>query len=118
MIQVKISKDINENDSKMFWGYSARQIGFSILAAGIAIIINYVFNFIPQDIRGFLTMFIDAPLILCGWVKIQGLRFEKWAILFFKSILVNKKRVFVNENLFHYIPTDKKEMKKRKFKKE
>lgn len=111
MIQVKISKDINEHDSKMFWGFSARQIAFTALAIIIGLIINFVFKFIHQDIRGFLTMFAAIPLIGCGWIEIQGLRFEKWLFLFLKGNLVNKKRVFVNENLVYYIPANKKKRK-------
>lgn len=111
MIQVKISKDINKYESKTFWGFSPRQLGFTILAIIIALIINFVLIFIPEDLRGFLTMAVAIPCIGCGWINIQGMKFEKYVYLFLKSNFSNKKRLFINENLYDYIPANKKKRK-------
>ena len=114
MIQVKISQDINKYESKTFWGFSPRQLGFTVLAVAIGLVINFGFTFIQEDIRGLITMAIAVPCIGCGWIKLQGMHFEKYMILFFKSNFGNNKRVFINENLIHYIESDKKIKNKQK----
>ena len=118
MIQVKISQDINKYESKTFWGFSPRQLGFTVLAVAFGLIINFGLSFIQQDIRGFITMAIAVPCVGCGWIKLQGMHFEKYMVLFFKSNFENNKRVFMNENLIHYIELDKraKTNKKRRIK--
>lgn len=108
MIQVKISNDINKYQSKVFWGYSPRQILSTSAAIGTGLLINFGLKFLPQDLRGFLTMLFAVPFILIGWIKVQGMNFEKYAVVFFRNNFVNRKRIFMNENLKHYIPVDKK----------
>lgn len=104
MIQVKISQDINKYQSRTFWGFSPRQVLCSVIAVALGLLINFKMTFIPQDIRGFLVMFVAAPLMGCGWIKIQGMTLEKYAMVFIRSNLSNKERLFVNESIKDYLP--------------
>ena len=63
-------------------------------------------------------MFVAAPLIGCGWIKIQGMTLEKYAMVFIKSNLINKERLFVNESIKDYLPeANKKKRAKGKYSK-
>lgn len=118
IIQVKISKDIQQYKSKIFWGFSPRQVISIVIAIVIGLLINFGGKFLPQDLRGFLTMAISVPFLLVGWIKVQGLPFEKYAAIFFRNNFVNRKRVFMNENLYHYIhEANKKKKSKGKYSK-
>ena len=118
MIQVKISQDINKYQNRTLWGFSPRQVLCSAVAVGLGLLINFKMTFIPQDIRGFLVMFVAVPLIGCGWVKIQGMTLEKYAMVFMKSNLINKERLFVNESIKDYLPeANKKKRAKGKYSK-
>ena len=113
MIQVKISQDINKYQNRTLWGFSPRQVLYSVAAVGLGLLINFKLTFIPQDIRGFLVMFEAAPLVGCGWIKIQGMTLEKYAMVFIKSNLINKERLFVNENLKDCLPETNKRKKEK-----
>ena len=57
MIQVKISQDINKYESKTFWGFSPRQLGFTVLAIAFGLIINFglsLYNKILEDLLRWL----------------------------------------------------------------
>ena len=116
MIQVKISKDIQKYQNKTLWGFSPRQVICSIIAVAIGLLINFKMTFIPHDLRGFLIMFIGAPLIGCGFVRVQGMTLEKYIRVFIKTNLVNKERLFMNESIYDYL--DKKPNKRKRGKHE
>jgi hypothetical protein len=42
-------------------------------------------------------MFVAAPLLACGWIKIQGLPFEKHMLILLKYSFSQKERVYENE---------------------
>ena len=106
LITVKISKDISKQKSKMFWGLTARQMLFTGIAIGFSILVNCVLK-INSDIKPFITIVLSIPFILCGWVNINGLPFEKYALLWLRNNSTNKERVFINESLGDYIKNDK-----------
>ncbi len=97
MIQKKMSGDITKIESKIFLGFTPRQVIYSVVAFVIAMIINKVFGFISFEVRGFIIMIAAMPLLACGWIKIQGLPFEKHMIILIKYSLSQKERVYENE---------------------
>lgn len=114
MITVKISKDIQKQKSKMFWGLTARQILFTGIAITFSILVNCVL-IINSDIKPFITVALSVPFILCGWININGLPFEKYAAIWFKNNSTNKERVFMNESIKDYLnePISKRILSKR-----
>jgi hypothetical protein len=49
------------------------------------------------ELRGYIIMFAAAPLLACGWIKIQGLPFEKHMLILLKYSFSQKERVYENE---------------------
>ena len=102
MVNVKISKDINAQKSKMFWGFTGRQILFTAIAIVFSLLINCVLDF-SKEIRPFLTVLLAIPFLCCGWININGLPFEKFAAIWIRNNTTNKERLFINESLGDYI---------------
>ena len=97
MIQKKMSGDITKIEPKIFLGFTPRQVIYSVVAFALALLINAIFDFISFEIRGYIIMFVAAPLLACGWVKIQGLPFEKHMLILLKYSFSQKERVYENE---------------------
>ena len=98
MIQKKMSGDITKMESKILFGYTPRQVVCSIVALAVALLINKIFGFIEFETRGFLIMLTAAPFLACGWIKIQGLPFEKHMWILIKYSFSQRERVYESED--------------------
>lgn len=97
MIQKKMSGDITKIEPKIFLGYTPRQVIFSVVAFTMALVTNVLFKSIDMNTRGFIIMLVMAPFLACGWIKIQGLPFEKHMWILFKYSFSQRERVYENE---------------------
>ena len=104
-----MSKDIKKQKSKMLWGLTGRQMIFTALAILIAIIINCFMDNLNDTVKAVLVISTSIPFLSCGWININGLTFEKFAIVWVRHNFTNKERVFINESgLDHIKPVKKK----------
>ena len=97
MIQKKMSGDITKMESKVFFGFTPRQVAYSVIAFVSALLINKIFGFIDFKTRGFIMMTVALPLLGCGFVKFNGLPFEKHLKILIKYSLSPKERVWESE---------------------
>ena len=109
MITIKMSKDIKKQKSKLFWGLTARQLLFTVLAVLIAIVVNCILD-LNDTVKAVLVISTSIPFLLCGWISINGLTFEKFAVIWLRNNFTSKERVFINESgLDHIKPIKRKE---------
>ena len=97
MIQKKMSGDITKMESKVFFGFTPRQVTYSVIAFVSALLINKIFGFIDFKTRGFIMMTVALPLLGCGFVKFNGLPFEKHLKILIEYNLSPKERVWESE---------------------
>ena len=97
MIPKKMSGDITKIESKILFGFTPRQVVWSVIAFILALLINKIFGFIEFETRGFIIMLVAAPFLACGWIKIQGLPFEKHMWILFRYSFSQRERVYENE---------------------
>ena len=97
MIQKKMSGDITKMESKILFGFTPRQVVYSVIAFAVAMLINKIFGFINFETRGFIIMLTATPFLACGWIKIQGLPFEKHMWILFKYSFSQRERVYESE---------------------
>ena len=97
MIPKKMSGDITKIESKILFGFTPRQVVWSVIAFILALLINKIFGFIEFETRGFIIMLVAAPFLACGWIKIQGLPFEKHMWILFKYSFSQRERVYESE---------------------
>ena len=97
MIQKKMSGDITKMESKVFFGFTPRQVVYSAIAFVAVLLVNKIFGFVNFEKRMPIMTIAAAPFIACGWIKLQGLPFEKHMWILIKYNLSKKERVWENE---------------------
>ncbi len=127
MIEIKIPKEIRSYKETIFAGLTLRQI----ICFAITLAINvpmYIFikSHIGEEAASWIVMLTAAPLFLIGFIKYNGLPFEKFALIILNfKLFIPQKRKFMIENIFTEIKAEQdkvlcanikksKERKKRK----
>ena len=99
-IEIEIPKDISKYEAKIIGPFTLRQAICTVPAIGIAVLaFTTLIKYIPKDICIFITIILVAPLLLCGYIKVYGMPFEKFAKMVFISIVLaptNRKYKTVN----------------------
>jgi hypothetical protein len=73
---------------------------------------------IAQDVKLFIAIFLALPFLLCGFIKLYNIPFEKFVkIVFVSNFLAPKHRLYKTKNNFEFIntpevPVDKKKQAK------
>lgn len=102
MIAVRIPEEIRKYKEKIMFGLNARQLICTILALAICVPL-YFFGrkYITDDTLSWLIILIASPLLSVGYLKLNGMPMEKFAIAFAKfNILYPMKRKYKSKNAF------------------
>lgn len=102
MIAVRIPEEIRKYKEKIAFGLTARQLICTILTLFICVPLYMLGRkYIPDDILAWLIIGIAVPLEALGFIKINGMPMEKYAIAAFKfEVLYPRKRKFKTENVW------------------
>ena len=108
MIQIEMSKDINDFSPKIISIFDKRQLVCVGLASayGLPIVVNLT----SVDIYTRLTIAIVLmfPVLMCGWVRLYGMYLEKFAWHIFRTRVIGKTtRAYITENTFGYLDETK-----------
>lgn len=128
-VSVSIPKEITEYEEKIMFGMSFRKIICFSIAIALGIGTYFICTFwlkISMDISSYLIIMQAMPLMAIGFVKKDGMNFEKYFFLFLRHKLGNNKLhyepqliinsiVNVNERNETYDKLSKKNFCKRKF---
>lgn len=78
-MEIKLNKDLQKMESKMFFGLTGRQLLFSAVGAAVGAGLYYVLykKGVSSDIAAFACLGIVAPFGALGFYKYHGLTFEK-----------------------------------------
>ena len=89
-IEMEIPKDISKYEAKIIGPFTLRQAVCTVPAVGIAVLaFTTLIKYIPKDVCIFMTIILVAPLLLCGYIKVYGMPFEKFAKMVFTSIAIS-----------------------------
>lgn len=86
MIEIRIPKEITEYKEKFLFGLTVRQ--FISVAAALAVCVPlYIFSkdYIGDDGAGWLVLLIAAPIFGFGFVKFNGMTFEKLLMVIYRQ---------------------------------
>lgn len=90
-MEIKINKEINDYTDQIAWGLSVRQALFSGLAVVVA---GAIFFALSAKLGEFLTVlvivFTAGPVALLGFVRYNGMYFEKLVVCIFRSFQISK----------------------------
>lgn len=84
---IKIPKEIRDYKEKLILGLTARQLIASALAIGVCVPL-YLFGvkFLGDELTSWLVILIALPLMAIGFIKKNGMPFEKYA----KAVLLHQ----------------------------
>lgn len=107
-MEVKINREIREYTESVFFGLSLRQSIFSALACGIAVGVYLLLQpVLGTETASWVCILAAFPFALVGFVKYNGMPCEKLVAAWFRSeILMPKKLVFRNTNLYYAMLKD------------
>ena len=94
MLQVKMPMDFTKYRERFIAGLSLKQLGWSVLGAGLGtgiyLLSNKVLN-VSDEITNYLTILAVLPCFGMGFVNIDGLNFMQWAMIHLKSTFIDQK---------------------------
>lgn len=102
MIAVRIPEEIRKYKEKIAFGLTARQL-VCTAAALIICVPLYWFgrHVIPTNVLSWIVILIALPLEAVGFVKINGMPFEKFAVALLEfEFLFPRKRLYRTENVW------------------
>lgn len=121
-IEVRIPKEIKEYKEKIIFGLSLRQL-ISVSIAGIVCLSTYFLTkpFLGSNLASDIIIIEAMPIFAFGFIKVRGLNFEEYAVIFLKHKLGRNKRTYENKLSIEYIKNENiensKEVKKVEFNK-
>lgn len=116
-MEVKINREIREYTESMFFGLSLRQFIFSALACIVAVCAYFLLRpHLGTETVSWVCILVAVPFAIVGFVKYNGMTAEKFIWAYIKSeILIPKRLVFRNTNLYwQMIEQGKKDKGKKK----
>lgn len=116
-MEVKINREIREYTESMFFGLSLRQFIFSVLACIVAVCAYFLLRpHLGTETVSWVCILVAVPFAVVGFVKYNGMTAEKFIWAYIKSeILIPKRLVFRNTNLYwQMIEQGKKDKGKKK----
>ncbi len=102
MIEIKIPKEIRDYKEVIFAGLNLRQI----ISLTIAFAVNvplyiYTKKYLGDELASWLVMFTGVPVFLIGFIKFDGMPFEKYFQIMLRfNFLVPRKRRYKVENIY------------------
>lgn len=105
MIEVKIPKEIRNFKSKVLFNLTLRQILSLLIGVGISIP-TYIFGkkIIGEELASWFVMLISAPCFLIGFIKKNGMNYEKYFYIMLKfNFLTPRIRKYKVENIIIYL---------------
>ena len=101
-MEIKINREIREYKENMFFGLSLRQLLFSILAAGMAVLLFFCFrDLLGTEGVSWLCIAGAAPFALLGFFRFNGMNFEQFLAAYIRcEFMVPTKLVYRSENLY------------------
>lgn len=107
-IEIKINKEVRDYQESILFGLSFRQLVFSALAVGVALLLYFgLRNFVGSGEIGWICIVAAFPFALGGFFRYNGMTFEQFIVAFITSELL-WPRALQNkpENLFAKILAD------------
>lgn len=93
MIKADIPQDVTEYKEQFFFGLTVRQFICGIAMIALAVLTFLIGkNFIPTDILMYIVIIEVAPLAAVGFMKYNGMPFEKFASTLFEFYAGKQRR--------------------------
>ena len=101
-MEIKIPKEIRDYQESIYFGLSARQFIFSIIAIITTVAIYFSLRTsLGAETVSWLCLLCAAPCAAMGFFRYNGMPFERFICIWFRSQLLMPKRLFFrSENIY------------------
>lgn len=105
MFAVRIPNEIRAYKEKLAFGLTLRQLIATIMAFGICVpLYMYGRKFLSDDTASWLVIITGVPIAGIGFVKINGMPFEKFILAILKTmVILPQRRIFKSVNFFEEV---------------
>ena len=102
-MEVKINKEIRDYTEKIYFGLTLRQLIFSLLACGVAVIIYFLLkDKFTIGTLSWLCILGAFPFAALGFITYNGMNAEEFIMAFIKSKLLSSKKLVFKPTNFYY----------------
>lgn len=107
-MEVKINREIKQYTESVFFGLSLRQLVFSLLAVGIAIVLYFLLRrYFGLETVSWMCILSAAPFAALGFVTYNGMPAERFLWAWLRSEVIEPKRlVFGSKNYYYDVLKD------------
>ena len=104
-MEVKINREIRNYTESMFFGLSLRQLVFSLLAVGVAVLLYFVLNpHVGTETVSWMCILGAAPFAAMGFITYHGMTAEQFLWAWLRSELLEPREIrFEPANLYYEI---------------
>ncbi len=101
-MDIKINKEIKNYHESIFFGLSVRQFFCALGAVGVAVGVYFLCkDALIKEVTSWLCIVCAAPLAIAGFFRYNGMTFERFLWVAFKSmVLLRGRRLYRSENLY------------------
>ncbi len=101
-MEVKVPKEIRDYQESIYFGLSARQFVFSLLAIAVAVITYFSLRgALGTETVSWLCVLMAAPFAAIGFLRYNGMPFERLVVVWIRSaVLIPSQLKYKSENLF------------------
>ncbi|NCC61849.1 MAG: PrgI family protein [Verrucomicrobiae bacterium] len=109
-MEVKVPKEIRDYQESIYFGLSARQFVFSLLAIAVAVITYFSLRgALGTETVSWLCVLMAAPFAAIGFLRYNGMPFERLVVVWIRSaVLIPSQLKYKSENLFEQAVKHKK----------
>ena len=102
-LEIRVNKEIQDYKESIFMGLSMRQLFFSALAAGMAVLIYFSFKgLLGTELVSWLCIVGALPFALLGFFRYHGMNFEQFVGAFiYSEFICSGVRTYQSENYVH-----------------
>ena len=102
-LEVKIPKEIMEYREKIIFGMGIRQLICVLIALVLGISTFFcAMPFIGSDLAGYLALGELMPIMGVGFLRVNGLNFERYVLIIIMHMVKNPIRVYRTELSIDY----------------
>ena len=102
-MEVKINREIRNYTESMFFGLSMRQCVFTVLAAGVAILLYFVLKpYVGTETVSWMCILGAAPFAAMGFVTYHGMTAEQFVWAWLRSEVLEPKVIRFQPNNIYY----------------
>ena len=102
-MQIQINKEISDYQENMYFGLSARQFFFSVVAVGVAVGLYFVLKpVLGMETVSWVCILGAFPFAAMGFVRYHGMTAEQLLWAYIRSELLEPKQLQYETGNFYY----------------